>query len=152
MCVLIWGAVHLGTPGVGIVDGSLALARRLIDFFDLPVPIPYATQWKWFSRGWPIQNGANAESKPPMLYQISECVKCMCVCVWKHLGTRCWLFRTRLDENKWWPQPFDSLPLSSFRFRCLRNSKIFPFSILHFQQGVGVWLRSLQPTKTLLMS
>ena len=26
------GAVHLGTPGVGMVDGSLALARRLIDF------------------------------------------------------------------------------------------------------------------------
>ena len=81
MCVPILGAVHLGTPGVGIVDGVLALARRLMDFFDLPIPIPYATQWKWFSRGWPIQNGANAESKPPMLYQISECVKCMCVCV-----------------------------------------------------------------------
>ena len=51
------GAIHLGTPGVGIVDGSLALARRLIDFFNLPIPIPCATQWKWFSRGWPTEWG-----------------------------------------------------------------------------------------------
>ena len=51
------GAVHLGTPGVGIVDGSLALARRLIDFFNLPIAIPCATQWRWFSRGWPTEWG-----------------------------------------------------------------------------------------------
>ena len=76
------GAVHLGTPGVGIVDGSLALARRLIDFFDLPISIPCATQWKWFSRGWPMAYRMGPmpnESKSPMLYQISGCVQCMCV-------------------------------------------------------------------------
>ena len=37
--------------------------------------------------------------------------------------------------NKWWPPSFDSLPLASFRFRCLLNSRIFPFSKLQFQQG-----------------
>ena len=69
------GAVHLGTPGVGIVDGSLALARRLIDFFNSPIPVPCATQWEVTFEGLayrmrPMPN----ESKPPMLYEIFECV------------------------------------------------------------------------------
>ena len=69
------GAVHLGTPGVGIVDGSLALARRLIDFFNLPIPVPCATQWEVIFEGVACRMGPMPnESKPPMLYQISECV------------------------------------------------------------------------------
>ena len=75
------GAVHLGTPGVGIVDGSLALARRLIDFFNLPIPIPFATQWKWFSRGWPTEWGQCRTNPSPRCYIKSLNVYNACVCV-----------------------------------------------------------------------
>jgi len=69
------GAVHLGTPVVGIVDGSLALARRLIDFFNSPIPIPCATQLEVIFEGLANRMGPMPnESKPPMLYQIPECV------------------------------------------------------------------------------
>ena len=54
----------------------------------------------------------------------------MCVCVWKHLVTWCRFFRTRSDENKWWPQPFDSR--FSFRFETFWNSTITTFRITIF--------------------
>ena len=74
------GAVHLGTPGVGIVDGSLALAGRQIDFFNLPIPIPCATQWKWFSRGWPTEWGQCRTNPSLRCYIKSLNVYNACVC------------------------------------------------------------------------
>ena len=35
--------------------------------------------------------------------------------MWKHLVTWCQFFRTRSDENKWWPQPFDPRFLSGLK-------------------------------------
>ena len=71
--------------------------------------------------------GLSLRSGPCGHCSLSEAV--VCVCVWKHLVTWCRFFRTRSDENKWWPQPFDSrFFLSGLNFPKLDNFPVLIFS------------------------
>ena len=85
--------------------------------------------WSTFAGLWKV----GKVNVPKQLPTSAIFVPCVCVC--KHLGARCWLFRTRLDENNDDRSFFDSwhFSLSGFEVSGIRESSRFRY--YHFAGG-----------------